>query len=133
ATYLDRTACAPVAPVAVLEIHGTADDAVAYAGGTLDLGGGQTGGPYPGAKASVATWAKYDGCSTSSVVNEHVDVDAHLVSADGPAEASVMRWAGCRRGGAAELWTIPGGGHDQDISDAFAEAVLDFFEAHRKP
>ena len=89
--------------------------------------------PYPGAEASVATWAKYDGCATSSVVDEHVDVDAD-VSVDGaPAESTVTRWAGCRPGGAAELWTIPGGGHGPSISDAFPAAVLDFFEAHPKP
>jgi len=31
------------------------------------------------------------------------------------------------------IWTIPGGGHGPDISDAFPGAVLDFFEAHPKP
>ena len=133
ATFVDRADCAPTVPVAVLEIHGTADDTITYEGGTIDLGSGPSMAPYPGAKASVTTWATYDGCATSSVVDEHVDVDAH-VSVDGaPAEAEVMRWTGCRPGGAAELWTIPGGGHAPDISESFPAAVLDFFEAHPKP
>ena len=89
--------------------------------------------PYPGAEASVATWAKYDGCATSSVVDEHVDVDADVSINGAPAESTVTRWAGCRPGGAAELWTIQGGGHGPNISDAFPAAVLDFFEAHPKP
>jgi len=45
----------------------------------------------------------------------------------------VTRWAGCPPGGAAELWTIPGGGHSPTISESFPAAVLDFFEAHQKP
>ncbi len=133
ATFADPTMCAPTEPVAVLEIHGTADDTIAYQGGSVDLGGGRTAAPYPGAEASVATWATYDGCGASSVVDEHVDVDADTSSADGPTEASVTRWTGCRPGGAAELWTIPGGSHAPDISAAFPAAVLDFFEAHPKP
>ena len=36
--------CAPTAPVAVLEIHGTADRTVAYGGGTLDVGFGAAEG-----------------------------------------------------------------------------------------
>ena len=84
ATFLNPTDCAPTGPVAVLEVHGTADDTILYEGGTVDLGPGQSMAPYPGAEASVATWAKYDGCATSSVVDEHVDVDAH-VSVNGSA------------------------------------------------
>jgi len=134
ATFVKSTDCAPTSPVAVLEIHGTADDTILYEGGTVDLGSGRPSmAPYPGAEASVATWAKYDGCATSSVVDEHVDVDAHVSVNGSPAESTVTRWAGCRPGGAAELWTIQGGGHSPDISDAFPSAVLDFFEAHPKP
>jgi polyhydroxybutyrate depolymerase len=133
ATFVDPTDCAPSMPVAVLEIHGTADGTIAYEGGTIDLGAGRTSTAYPGAEASVATWAAYDGCGASSVVDEHVDVDANSGSADAPAEASVTRWTGCRPGGAAELWTIPGGGHGPNISAAFPAAVFDFFEAHPKP
>ena len=133
ATFVKPTDCAPTSPVAVLEVHGTADDSVLYEGGTVDIGSGRSMAPYPGAETSVATWAKYDGCATSSVVDEHVDVDADLSVNGAAAESTVTRWAGCREGGAAELWTIPGGGHGPDISDAFPGAVLDFFEAHPKP
>jgi len=133
ATFVDPADCAPTSAVAVLEIHGTADDTILYKGGTIDLGPGTSMAPYPGAETSVATWAKYDGCSRSSVVDEHVDVDGHVTVDGSPAEATVARWSGCRPGGAAELWTIPGGGHAPSISDAFPAAVLDYFEAHPKP
>jgi polyhydroxybutyrate depolymerase len=133
ATFADPADCAPTGPVAVVEIHGTGDDTIRYEGGAIDIGAGPTTATYPGAGASVATWAAYDGCVTSSVTDEHVDVDADTGSAEAPAEAAVTRWSGCRPGGAAELWTIPGGGHSPNISAAFATAILDFFEAHPKP
>jgi len=133
ATFAKDADCAPTEPVAVAEIHGTADDTITYEGGSIDLGSVQSTAAYPGAEASVAAWATYDGCTTSSVVDERIDVDAD-VSVDGSqAETTVTRWTGCRPGGAAELWTIPNGGHGPDISDAFPAAVLDFFEAHPKP
>jgi polyhydroxybutyrate depolymerase len=134
ATFANPAKCAPTVPVAVLEIHGTADDTILFKGGTIKgLGSGRSMASYPGAETSVATWAKYDGCATSSVVDEHVDVDADLGGADAPAEASVTRWTGCRPGGAVELWTMPGGGHAPNISDSFPLFVLDFVEAHPKP
>jgi polyhydroxybutyrate depolymerase len=132
-TFANPKSCAPTKPVAVLEIHGTADDTVLFTGGTLDVGTVRSMAPYPGAEASVATWAQYDGCASKSVTDEHVDVDANLGTGTEPAEATVMRWSGCKPGGAAELWTVPGGGHNPDLSDAFPGAVLDFLEAHPKP
>ena len=132
ATFATASDCAPAAPVAVLQVHGTADDTIAFDGGRIRGPGGPMAA-YPGAADSVATWAGYDGCATGSVVDEHVDVDADLGTAGAPAEASVTRWAGCRPGGAVELWTIPGGGHSPNISKSFPAAVLDFFAAHPKP
>jgi polyhydroxybutyrate depolymerase len=133
ATFKDPAACAPTSPVAVLQIHGTTDDTVYFDGGTITLAGGHSMGAYPGARATVATWATYDGCASSSVVAEHVDVDALIGTPDAPAEATVTRWAGCRPGGAVELWTVPGGGHTPTVSSAFPGAVIDFLEAHPKP
>jgi polyhydroxybutyrate depolymerase len=133
ATFKDPKACAPKNPVAVLQIHGTTDDTIDFDGGAISLAGGHSMGAYPGARATVATWAKYDGCTTSAVVDEHVDVDATLGTAAAPAEATVTRWSGCKPGGAVELWTVPGGNHTPTVSAAFPGAVLDFLEAHPKP
>lgn len=128
ATFAKSTDCRPANPVAVLQIHGTADDTIAFTGGSID------GHPFPGAEESAATWATYDGCAAvPSAVDQRVDVDADLTDAGQAAEATVKRWSGCQPGGAVELWTIPGGGHVPTISSAFGGAVLDFLEAHPKP
>jgi len=131
ATFANPADCAPSAPLGVLEIHGTADDVIAYTGGTIQgLGSGRAMSNYPGAETTAATWATYDKCEpTPTKVDEHVDVDAGLEAA----ESTVTRWTACQPGSGVELWTIPGGGHAPDLSDAFPGAVLDFLEAHPKP
>ena len=135
ATFAKPADCAPSSAVAVLEIHGTADDIILFAGGTIEgIGSGKQMASYPGAEGTVSDWATYDGCgATPSVANARIDVDAGLRDAGSPAEASVTQWTGCKPGGAVELWTIPGGAHDPTISDTFPNAVLDFLEAHPKP
>ena len=135
ATFAKPADCATSSAVTVLQIHGAADDIVAFTGGTIQgIGSGKQMSPYPGAESTVSDWATYDGCgATPSIAKARVDVDADMSDAGSPAEASVTRWTGCKPGGAVELWTIPGGPHDPTISDAFPSAVLDFLEAHPKP
>jgi poly(3-hydroxybutyrate) depolymerase len=108
---------------------------IAFTGGTIQgLGSGRAMSSYPGAETTVATWATYDKCDpTPAKVDEHVDVDADMGSGGQAAESTVTRWASCQPGGASELWTIPGGGHGPNLSEAFPGAVLDFLEAHPKP
>ena len=135
ATFANPADCAPSGPVAVLQIHGTADDVVAFAGGTLQgLPAGKQMAAFPGAETTAATWARYDGCAADPQdVPQPVDVDADLNGPAGPAEATVKRWTACKPGGSVELWTIPGGGHAPTLSTTFPTAVLDFLGAHPKP
>lgn len=135
ATFAKPADCAPSSPVGVLQIHGTLDDVITFQGGTIEgLGSGVALAAYPGALTTVGAWANYDGCGAApSVAGEHVDVDADLSAAGATAEASITRWTGCDAGGAVELWTMPGGSHDPNFSNAFPDAVLDFLEAHPKP
>lgn len=130
--------CVPTAPVAVLQIHGTADDVIAFDGGTIQthqIPGMSSAAtqPYPGAEASAADWAAYDGCSSKQVLDQRLDIDAHLEDAGLPDETSVTRWTGCRPGGAVELWTIKDGVHSPSLSASFPQDVIDFFDAHPKP
>ena len=61
AQFSDLSKCTPSGPVAVLEIHGTADD-------TILFGGGETipGHAYPGAATTISDWASLDGCSATA-------------------------------------------------------------------
>ncbi len=144
ASWLDPARCAPTAPVAVLEIHGDADPACKYSGGNLgdrDLlpawkkmgvelpKEGIHMASYPGARATVQAWAKYDGCDEApDTSSPRVDLDAKLPGA----ETKVERWQHCK-GAGVELWTIHGGGHAPDLAPGFADAVYAFLAAHPKP
>jgi polyhydroxybutyrate depolymerase len=136
ATFVEPDDCQPSEPVAVLQIHGTADDVIAYDGGELSDVVDPSGGTlrYPGARATAAAWAGYDGCRPELMETEEtVDVDALIDGQSGRAEATVARTSGCEPGGHVELWTIPDGGHVPSVSGAFAERVVDFLLDHPKP
>ena len=135
ASWADPSDCRPSEPVAVLQIHGTADDTVHYDGGTVsDVGIGKDGAPYPGVDAMLAAWTEYDGCKPGIAATDSLmDVDRTIDGSSGPAEATVFRASGCQPGGAVELWKIPGGGHVPELAPTFADAVVDFLFAHPKP
>jgi len=114
---------APGSPVHVLQIHGTDDETISYQGGTL----GET--RYPGARASVGTWAAYNGCAQPGQARELRDLDATLPGH----ETGVLAYeAGCAPGGSVALWTISGGSHGPPFSDSFAEQVVEWLLARPK-
>jgi polyhydroxybutyrate depolymerase len=134
ATYDDDADCAPSDPITILQIHGTADDTILFAGGTLDFGGTAPPARYPGAKATALTWAAYDGCATALQARpEPLDVDGGIAGNGGLAETTVDVATACAAGGHAELWTIPGGSHAPNLSTQFASLVIDFLLTHPKP
>ena len=111
-------------PVAMLQIHGTADDTIAFTGGSID------GHPYPAAEESVAIWATYDGCRRPvigrSTGRRRCRSDRRGAAGRDDGEALVRLQA--RRGGRAV--DNPGRQPRSTISSAFGGAVLDFLEAH---
>jgi polyhydroxybutyrate depolymerase len=124
ATWLDPSKCAPTEPVAALQIHGTVDDTVSYVGETIN------GVGYPSAVGTVQTWAELDGCALSPEAGAAMDLEATIPGE----ETSVSRYAtGCKPGGAAELWTITGGGHLPGLGAEFAPRLVDWLFAHPKP
>jgi len=125
ATFDDAGDCSPTEPVDVLQIHGTLDPTILYGGGAI------TGTPYPGAVASVETWATYNGCSgVGDTSPPPLDLDSSLAGD----ETSVTRYAtDCDRGGSAELWTIAGGLHSPALSEDFNRSVIEYLFAHGKP
>jgi polyhydroxybutyrate depolymerase len=131
-TFADPARCAPMAPVAVLQVHGTLDDSVSFEGGVLRVPG-LTDASYPGAAETASLWLGFDGCDpalgeTTRLIDAAVDIDG----SDGPAETTVATSTGCDPGGAVELWTMHGVGHVPTFSDAFPEAVLDFLLAQER-
>ncbi len=122
ATFADPAECAPSAPVRTLQIHGTADDAALYEGGTNLVGNSP---PYPGAVETTELWAAYNQCSLVPDLSQPpIDLGASTQGC----ETTVARYAdGCDPGGASELWSIVDGGHIPNLSPNYVPLVLDFF------
>jgi hypothetical protein len=105
--------------VRTLQIHGTDDHIIEYAGGVFGLD------PYPGAIGTTQQWAAYNQCSmVPDLAQPPLDLDSGLPGF----ETTVARYAdGCAPGGSAELWTIADGVHGPCLSREFTPLVLDFF------
>ena len=124
ATYDNPASCSPSEPVHVLQIHGTLDGTIEYAGGSINL-------PFPGAVESVETWAQYDGCSTNADTSApNLDLNPSLAGA----ETTVARYTdGCQPGGSSELWTMVDGVHVPALDPDYARLVVEYLYAHPKP
>ncbi|HEX5148200.1 MAG TPA: alpha/beta fold hydrolase [Candidatus Limnocylindrales bacterium] len=132
-TFADPARCAPSAPVAVLQVHGTDDETISFEGGVLRIPGIQDAA-YPGAAETARLWLGLDGCEaelTETAVL--IDADARVDGTDGPAETTVAESTGCDPGGRVELWSMHGVRHSPAFSDAFPDAVLDFLLAQERP
>ena len=114
----------PAHSVHVLQIHGDADTAIAYDGGSI------RGASYPSARQTVENWAARNGCGTAGVDSSTFDLDRTLAGM----ESTVTRYtSGCRPGGSAELWTIAGGAHIPELSDHFTRLTVEWVLGHPKP
>lgn len=119
AQWKDAAKCKPSQPVAVLQLHGTADSIVGYTGSLL----------YPGASASVATWANKNGCTGALATGTPIDLDNGIAGS----ETTVQAYGGCPSSGAVELWTIQGASHMPAFKATWTAAIYDFLMAHPKP
>ncbi len=116
--------CPGDTPIAVLAVHGDADDTAAYGGN--DLFGYHFGNP--SVPERMTQWAERDRCNpTPTTKHPHKGL-------------AVERWRGCAAGADVELWTIAGWGHEWPRARSAADpgridatrVVLDFFDAHRR-
>lgn len=126
AAFADSSRCKPSAPVAFLQIHGTTDATILYAGASADAGAERA---YPGAEASVAQWAQKNGCGA----DRSPAPSMHVAAGAPGAETKVSRHGGCAKNGAAELWAVEGAGHLFSFTPEALEATWAFLEAHAKP
>ena len=122
---LDISPCKPSRPVAMLEVHGTADPVVTYDGGSAS---GALSVPQ-----AVATWEQLDQCT---------DPTPTTVYTHGAATCTVDTM--CAGTSAVELCVIDGGGHqwpggNDDYLGTFStdldtsNALVTFFKAHPMP
>lgn len=90
--------CTPSRPVSTIELHGTADPLVPYAGGTPDAPEAAGAAAYDSSPAVAARWAQVDGCGA-----------APASRTDGP--VTTATWSACARGASVSLVSVDGGGH----------------------
>ncbi|MFT3923967.1 MAG: PHB depolymerase family esterase [Myxococcales bacterium] len=100
--------CVPKRPLAVLQIHGTADGHVPYDGGE---GCGPAGVAFPSVPATMEAWRLRNGCSSAKTVT--------FQQGDGSCET----YGGCVFGADVTLCSITGGGHSWPGGDPPAGLV----------
>jgi polyhydroxybutyrate depolymerase len=130
-------ACHPARPLPVLEIHGTADPLVPYAGGPL--GADADRGDVLSVPETVDTWRALDGCAAPPTV-----APLPRPAGDGTT-TTVSAGEHCRAGGAVVLYTVTGGGHTWPGGEQYlpaavvgptsrqfdaSQVIWDFFAAH---
>jgi polyhydroxybutyrate depolymerase len=121
--YRDPDSCDPDRPVSLMEVHGTADPVVPYAGG------GRAGAH--GVVAWLRSWARRDGCSPHARIRR---VDARTVRLD---------WSACHGGAVISHLRLLGGGHAWPGADppdpgprsriSGARVAWSFLAGHRLP
>src|SRR5450432_1993411 len=130
AMWADATRCKPSEPVAVLQIHGTDDEMVAYEGKPSSAHGESL---LPSAHQSAADWAAFDHCgSTTDTSAPPRDLVEGGFRDDVPdAETTTERWTGCR---GVELWTMRGARHvPRPRQPLWARSIYAWLAAHPKP
>lgn len=111
-------ACTAGPPVSVLQMHGTLDQSVLYAGSPN----------YPGAETTVALRVASNHCDTSPQVGSARDYDDSVPGA----ETVPSRYDGCDANTTVELWTMNGTVHLPGFNDTWRDEVLDWLLAQRR-
>ena len=121
ANWYDPERCQPKAPVSILQVHGDADENVAFEGGD------RHGNRFPSAPATVNGWGTRNGCTQlARPTGAEIDLDS---GPDGD-ETVISTSGGCPASGAAELWTIRGGSHRPGFQPGWPLLIYDWLLAH---
>jgi polyhydroxybutyrate depolymerase len=97
-----QVACRATHPVAVMQVAGTSDPIVPYAGGTMTGRGGKS--TIVSAPTVVARWRQLDACTGPPTVHQ-------LPATGDGTTVSVSTTSACGRGTAVSFFTVNGGGH----------------------
>lgn len=117
----EEVVCTDGTPVAVLQLHGTADKVIKYGGGATDYGS------YSSAAVTVDKLASRNGCSVGRTEQETIDIEA----VDG-AETRREAFEGCPAGGLVELWSMDGVGHLPSFKDEWGARAFDWLVEHAR-
>jgi polyhydroxybutyrate depolymerase len=112
--------CRPMRAVSVLQISGSADPIVPFAGGAIAGAGGRgEGGDVLSVARTAELWAGLDGCAAASP-------GVALPPIAPPDGTAVMRkiYAPCRQGRTVTLLTIEGGGHTWPGGPQYLPAIF---------
>jgi polyhydroxybutyrate depolymerase len=113
--------CHPGRPVPVLEVHGTADQVVPYAGIPASI---NPAWPLPSVPQWLQDWAARDGCTQGP----SIFLQKYGVTGE--------QWLHCQGGTAVVHYRIEGGGHSPPltIGGRSTSAIMwDFFQSHPLP
>jgi polyhydroxybutyrate depolymerase len=116
-------ACTPTQRLALLEVHGDADEIVPYSGGRVFDSSELA--PFPGAQQGFRDWGKRLSCAGTPQPAADRDLDARLPGS----ETRVEQYASCASG-SVELWTMRGGDHYVGMKQQAFEAIWQFLSAH---
>ena len=101
----------------MLQIHGTADEVVAYDGSTGEH-------EYAGAEEVALRWAALARCNlTDPETLPSLDLDQDL---DGPETVRTRYRTGCRNDVTIDLWTIEQGAHIPHFAPDFGQRLLEW-------
>lgn len=104
-----KAICSPTTPISVLEIQGTGDPLVSYAGGVIHGLAGRTTsdrGVLLSATDSINFWTSFNKCSGAPKISNFPDT----VTTDGTTSSESL-YETCQAGTQVGLITVTGGGH----------------------
>jgi polyhydroxybutyrate depolymerase len=107
--------CRPSRPISLLDLHGSADQVVPFAGG------GSGPNMIPPVEEVLAAWAEFNGCGEGPL-SEQGEAAAHTY------------YAGCADGTAVEAYLIQNIGHSWPANAVWpaTKTIWEFFAAHPK-
>lgn len=115
--------CNPSNPVSVLHIHGTADQVIAFDGGSI------FGNAYTSAEETLKRWARFNGCQDDLLSNGNFNL---LASISGDETDRKTYECTAAKKVSVETWIINQGAHSPELDLNFAFQVIDWLLEHQK-
>ncbi len=120
--FSDPERCRPSRPVGLIQVHGTLDSTIAYAGGSF-----RGGGSYPGAETVVTRFFARNNCPDQPAAAGTGDFDRAVLGD----ETEITVWGGCQDGADVQLWSMQGSGHVPGFTDDFRDALVETLLGYR--